>query len=389
MGKIVKKKTKVAFFASSFAGRSASGTAYVAKTTVKILLKDYKNEFQVILFSKNDNETTSLKKDPDLFGSLIQQLPEVKYSFLKSSRQFYKSCMSKNIKNLEIDLLHFSVARFYPFYWFFPAKKFFCNYHSAGDITVKSDKFVLSKHVYNRVARWQWRHFDAITALSEFARNEIHVNLKIPKCAIRVVPIGIDSFSKSKSKKIMKLDSRKPFIAVLGRQSFKNVSTACKAIRLINFKPNNSPHLVVVGKSKVTGSELVRNELSHHEINKITTFDYLSEDELVWLFRNAELVVIPSLNEGFGLPSFEAFAGGAKILVHQGTPASTILKEFSGVYSCDMNDYHEIQNSVNRIRLLKHKVNLKTRQEEVSTLQLSWKDFGSRQVGIYRDLMNY
>ena len=46
----MKKKIKIAFFASSFVGRSASGTAYVAKTTVKILLTKYKNEFQVVLF---------------------------------------------------------------------------------------------------------------------------------------------------------------------------------------------------------------------------------------------------------------------------------------------------------------------------------------------------
>jgi glycosyltransferase involved in cell wall biosynthesis len=390
VGRILKKKIKIAFFASSFVGRSASGTAYVAKTIVKILLTKYKNEFQVVLFSKNDQESISLKKDPDLIGSLVVQLPTVKYSFLKSSRQFYKSCRSKTLKSLEIDVLHITVARFYPFFWFFPAKKFFCNYHSAGDITVKSDKFVLSKHIYNKIAKWQWTHFDAITALSEFARNEIHVNLKIPKCAVRVVPLGIDSFARNKPKKIVKLDSKKPFIAVLGRwQSFKNVSTACKAIRLIDFEPNENLHLVVVGKSGVTGSESVRNELSKHKVDDITVFDYLGEDQLVWLFRNAELVVIPSLNEGFGLPSFEAFASGARILVHQGTPASTILKNFRGVYSCDMEDYHEIQNSINYIRSLKNKVDFKNRQKEVSTLSLLWKDFGERQTEIYRDLINY
>lgn len=44
-------------------------------------------------------------------------------------------------------------------------------------------------------------------------------------------------------------------------------------------------------------------------------FGEVSNEELFFLYKNAECFVFPSLNEGFGLPPLEALAGGCKILI--------------------------------------------------------------------------
>ena len=53
--------------------------------------------------------------------------------------------------------------------------------------------------------------------------------------------------------------------------------------------------------------------------------EYLSDQDLTKEYRKASVVFNPSINEGFGLPAFEAFAEGARLIVHSGTPADEIL----------------------------------------------------------------
>jgi glycosyltransferase involved in cell wall biosynthesis len=99
--------------------------------------------------------------------------------------------------------------------------------------------------------------------------------------------------------------------------------------------------------------------------------------------------VIPSLNEGFGLPSFEAFAGGATILVHRGTPASTILSRQDGVFSCDMSDPSEIQEHVNKIISIEDLPQISSRVELLRNLNMTWDGYGRSISELYLEQTNY
>ena len=49
---ISQKKIKVAWFASGFVGRSASGTAQVAKKTILNLILNHSNEVKIVIIAK-------------------------------------------------------------------------------------------------------------------------------------------------------------------------------------------------------------------------------------------------------------------------------------------------------------------------------------------------
>lgn len=380
-------RTSIGWFASGFVGRPASGTAYVARQVVEKLLSSYSSEFEVVLFTKNAEETTAVQNDKLLSYATVVQLPNVKFQYLSGSRQFYKYC---GLDKEMVDILHFSVARVYPFFYKFPAKKFFCTFHAAGDVTVKADKFVLSKYIYNWITKLQWKHFDAIIAVSEFARNEIIENYGVAKAAIRIIPPGVDSFLAAKVQAVESIITDSPIIAVMGRwQTFKNVAFACQAIREINNRTSEHNHLVVVGRSNVDGRKTVENEISQHPIQEISVLEYLEPGELVWLYKKATLIIIPSLNEGFGMPSFEAYAGGARILVHEGTPAATILKNQAGVYSCDLRNQKVTQAIIKSILSNPKSINDTERVAMVKNRKLTWIDFGEKYANLYREQSNY
>ena len=380
-------RTRIGWFASGFVGRPASGTSYVALRAVTYLLAEHQKSFEVILFTKNKFESDYVKNDPSLCAATVIQLPQVKMKFMKGSIQFYKYCRTKNPV---VDILHFSAPRVYPFFWRFPAKKFICTFHAAGDVTVKPDKFVLSRHIYNFIIKTQWKHFDAIIALSEFARNEIILNYGVAKPAIRIIPPGVDSFINAGSRPVECLASKNKIVAIMGRwQTFKNVGKAAQYIQELNGDGAEKFHLVLVGRSNVMGRHHVEKIIAEFNIDHFTPIEYLEPDELNWLFKNSKLVVIPSLNEGFGLPSFEAFAGGATILVHQGTPASTILSKEAGVYSCDMNEALAIKDSVSKIIYNDEAPQIYNRSEVLKNLNISWDAYGSKIAELYLEQTVY
>lgn len=379
--KQLENKIRIGWLASGFIGRPASGTAYVARQIVEqFLIKHYDN-FEIVIFTKGEYESAQARLDPSLQNVEIVQLPKVNGKFMNGSRQFYR--YTKN-KEKVVDFLIFSVARVYPFFWRFPAKKFICIFHAAGDVTVKADKFVLSKHIYNYINKFQWRHFDSIIALSEFAKNEIVENYGIAAAAVRIIPPGIDSFKSISGTQPALIKSNKPIIAVMGRwQTYKNVSFACKVLRNLQKVSQENFHIVLVGRSNVKGRDKVLKELRLHTSNNISIIEFLTPSELVWLYQNAQLVVIPSVNEGFGMPSFEAYSVGAKILVHSTTPAAYMLKNESGVYSCDMTNFSETYSKIRFILEKNDPINLNSRNKYIENRKLTWADFGNK----YTDLI--
>jgi glycosyltransferase involved in cell wall biosynthesis len=249
--------------------------------------------------------------------------------------------------------LHFSVARLYPFYWKFPAKKFFCTFHAGGEITVPQGKFILSRKIYNTIVRFQWNQLDRIFADSEFGIKEIEDYYKIPRSRITLVHLGADHLWKIKPKKV-KINKAKLNVAIIGRwQKYKNVHSILAAYADLSNLSKDRLHLFLIGKQTKGGMRLVQPLINQIDSNNLTTIDYLTDSELKFIYQNMQLVIHPSINEGFGLPAFEAFGEGVPVAVHNGLPADYYLGGNSQVMALDMTNQSQIKNlllSVDKLR---------------------------------------
>lgn len=351
------EKIRIGWFAHTLVGREASGTGIVAKNIAKILIEGGSSKLESILISKNSDTRTLLEQDESFSKVKIIDLKPVRGRKLKFSRQYFLASKNRNLKAAELNFLIFTVPRFFPFFWKFPSKKFVCIFHAAGDITVKPDFFVLSRLIYNFIARLQWKRLSGIIAVSERAKKEISLNYRIPENRISVMLPGTDHLWAIEKKIPQDLFTSKDekIILVIGRwQEFKNMHSVVDSI-VSNLEFYSSFKFVFLGKSNSVKSNFLKRNLSKMPESMFISYDYLEAAELSWLYGNSFLVIHPSINEGFGLPAFEAFGEGARLLVHADTPAADYLGKFANVTSADLSDssliLSAIQSAINSKRI--------------------------------------
>jgi glycosyltransferase involved in cell wall biosynthesis len=377
----MKNRIKVAWFGSSFIGRSASGTAQTARKSVVMLSKNFSNQVHVILLLKNKYELEIAKSDPDLVNCDLILLDNKQRKFLDSSRQYYRFAWN-NRKLKQFDIVHFSVPRVYPFFYLFPANKFVATFHAGGDITAPHDKFVLSRHIYNLIMRLQWKKLNSIIADSNFAVNEINTAYNIPVSKISKIYLGADNFWID-SGNIVKKETNK--IAVVGRwQKYKNVHTVLDAVSELNSVNKAEIKIVLVGKSDQLGSNLVNSSVNKF-FGKIELFNYLPDQDLVSLYREAKIVIHPSINEGFGLPAFEAFGEGSIIIIHKNTPAAELLGGFEGVITEDLTTQEGVKSAI--LNANKHyEINIDKRREHLQRIGATWLNMANSYLNVYTQL---
>ena len=321
------KKIKVAWFASGFIGRHASGTAQTAKKIVKNLIENHLSEVQVVLIAKNEDEIKLIQNEKIFTDVEVILLPKVYGKSFKSARQFYKFCIFR--RQYDLDILHYSVPRVYPFFWFFPAKKIICTFHAGGDITAPRDYFVISREVYNFIIKKQWRKFAAIIADSKFAAVEIEHAYRIPKEFITTIYIGADNFWGEINEEV---ERDLNCVVIVGRwQRYKNLHTVIESFKKFEIPINSDLRLKIIGKSGLRDNQLMLNALEGFPSNQIELIEYLSDSDLAREYRMASVVFHPSINEGFGLPAFESFGEGSRLIAHNETPANQILNSQPGV----------------------------------------------------------
>tara|TARA_B100000470_G_C19650848_1_gene328626 strand:+ start:259 stop:756 length:498 start_codon:yes stop_codon:yes gene_type:complete len=82
---------------------------------------------------------------------------------------------------------------------------------------------------------------------------------------------------------------------------------------LINHRAD-TPELVLAGQLSPTGLEELKELEASPLNNKVRVLGYVSRDQCYKLYRRASMVVLPSLDEGFGLPALEAMTVGVPVV---------------------------------------------------------------------------
>lgn len=168
------------------------------------------------------------------------------------------------------------------------------------------------------------RRADLILTISEFSRQDIIDVLKPLPSRVRVVYLGLPDRPYSGDGVA---GSGEPFILALGAMdNRKNLGVLFEAFHLYKKAGPNNVRLVVVGVEK---PELFikRHGLANHPFSRdITCRGFVSEGELVALYRQCACFVYPSLYEGFGLPPLEAMAAGAPVIASKTTSVGEVVE---------------------------------------------------------------
>jgi glycosyltransferase involved in cell wall biosynthesis len=140
-------------------------------------------------------------------------------------------------------------------------------------------------------------------------------------------------------------------------------------------------HLVLAGKREYYYEQLEKYaQASGVEGVKFTGF--VTDEELKWLYENAEAYVSPSLSEGFGLPGLEAMVHGLPVV----SSNASCLPEIHGDAALyfDPNNADDIASKINEVLSSEGlRKNLISKGYE-QTKKFSWGKMARQTLEIYQ-----
>ena len=124
----------------------------------------------------------------------------------------------------------------------------------------------------------------------------------------------------------------------------KNHKNLIKALEFLNKNHNRKVNLVLVGAKKNFYSNVVEL-INHYNLeNQIHYFDYVNNEELVYLYKNAFALIMPSTLGPTNIPPLEAIALGCPVIVSDVYAAREQLGD-SALYF-DPKDIEDISNKI-------------------------------------------
>ncbi|KQR72134.1 hypothetical protein ASF92_02180 [Pedobacter sp. Leaf176] len=196
----------------------------------------------------------------------------------------------------------------------------------------------------------------------------------------RLVYNGFSNFSKTE----VPLNSNpyQDYLFCVGAShSRKNLERTLKAYSILAQKYNQLK-IVITGSIDPT---LIIEFLNKNQTleNKVIHLNYVSQDDLINLYRHAKVLMFPSLYEGFGFPILEAMSCGVPVL----TSYSSSCGEIAGYDSKFLVDPYNIEDIVAKTELILQSENYRMLVEsgKQRVTHFSWEKMGSETLNVYRD----
>ncbi len=184
-----------------------------------------------------------------------------------------------------------------------------------------------------RLVRAAARRANRILTLSEFSRQDIARRYQVDAAKIHVVPPGVESrFAPVRDPAILEaLRARyalpQSFILFFGRTDpRKGVDVLIKAYQNVLAQNDVMPQLIIAGRAGSADEELRAIVRAGGLEARVRFIGVVPDQDLPGVISAAELVVYPSIFEGFGLPALEAMACDTPVI----TTNASALPEVMG-----------------------------------------------------------
>ncbi len=195
-----------------------------------------------------------------------------------------------------------------------------------------------------------------ILTISEASKSDIIKEYNVTKDSVEVIYPGVKPI-RALSPELFTMDRlqrdygiAKNYILFVGTlQPRKNLLRLIEAFSQV-LKKKNVPddlQLVIVGKKGWLFEEILSAPEKYNIVDRIKFLDFVSDEELPALYKNAICYVLPSLYEGFGLPVLEAMKYGCPVI----TSNISSLPEAAGDAALFVNPEktEEIENALEKV----------------------------------------
>jgi len=224
------------------------------------------------------------------------------------------------------------------------------NWYSFGGF-----KRFLAKIYYEFMNTFAINKAKQIITVSNFAKKEIlEFYPNIPEKKINVIYNAVShKFSPApleQVKAVKKKYGLNKYVLFVGTfNPIKNLLSVINAFSKCKYLLDKGYKLVIVARkdSRFSEPEALVNKLN---INNYVIFaDYLEEESLIPLYSGADMLVVPSFHESFGLPVVEAFACHVPVITSNTTGLVEIAREAAVMVSPD--NIEEIKDAMLKVAM--------------------------------------
>jgi glycosyltransferase involved in cell wall biosynthesis len=223
---------------------------------------------------------------------------------------------------------------------------------------------------------------DRVIAVSSYTKRKIHDKLKIPLTKITVAHNGVNHPSAETQPSVPRTTHPRKRILFLGRVTFQKGPDKFVETAALVLKHQKNVTFVLAGAGDLLEPCRARvRELgveSHFEFPGFLRGKKLEEE-----FSKADLYVMPSISEPFGITALEAVTRGSPTLLSKQSGVSEVLRH---ALKCDFWDVRKMADYMINVLLhpeLSHSLILMS-QTEAS--RLSWKNTAKEVIKVYRQL---
>ena len=232
-------------------------------------------------------------------------------------------------------------------------------------------------------------HASAVVVSTDIEREDIHRLYGSNGTAIEVIPPGVDAnlfqpMDKDEARKRLDLPDRKTILYVGRVEPLKGLDILLGAMPLLHDTP--AVHLLIVGGNPEEDSEFERLKIlaKRLDISDIVTFTgSVNQDELPVYYSAADIFVLPSWYESFGLVALEAMSCGTPVVVSRVGGLKTFVEHGKTGYLVPWRCPEAFARSLETLLANPSLRNAMGSEARDRALGMRWADMANRMLACY------
>lgn len=254
-------------------------------------------------------------------------------------------------------------------------------YEKFPELFLKSDLYKLKNWTLSSLNK-----ATRVIAVSEATKKDIVKYYKTDASKISVVHNGYDkTLFNSKVKENRKLlekyeiPKQKYLLYVGTIQPRKNVTRLVQAFHLLKDSGSYDGNLVIAGNPGWMAEESLTAIRQSSYANDIIMTGYVTQNDLPQLYKSADLYILPSLMEGFGIPLLESMAVGTPALAANNSSLPEVLGDAGILFN--PYDPADIAESIKKALSMRQKLAEKSLSQ---ASKFSWQKSATETLRVFR-----